>query len=200
MKNLPVLVENEMRPLSSGEVLHAAIEKMSMEERLTAYCIIQFMQDKLAKRRELLNGRIKDDVKQVGKPSEKGHLRFELNGTVATVEKRQSKMPVEADLLALLERNGIDPSQVYDKVVTEQINPSKVDALVSVGKLKQEDVEACRKATFALTVDPSETINQLLVEAAKAFEAQKAAVSGEQPKELTEGDAPKKSKGKKKVG
>jgi hypothetical protein len=197
MKALATLVENEVRPLSGGDVLHEVIEKLSVEDRLTAYCIIQFMQDKLAKRRELMNARLKADVKQVGTTNDKGHMRFEHNGTVATVEKRVGKMPDEEGLRALMEKAGLEESDVFDKVTSLQLNPSKVENLIELGKLKRADVEVLCKTTFALTVDPSEHISKVLTEAAKAFEAEKAAITGQPPAPvLTEGEKPKKGKKK----
>lgn len=198
MKTLTKLVENEIRPLSSGEVLHLAVEKMSVEDRLSSYAVIQWMQDKLAKRREILNGRIKEDVKQVGTTTEKGHMRFEHNHTVATVEKRVGKMPDENGLNLLLAKAGISEDEVYDEVKVSQLNPSKVEKLIELGKLKKDEVEALKKTTYALTVDPSEAISKLLSEVSEAFEEEKAAVTGEEKskKELPAADKPKKGKGK----
>lgn len=185
MKSLSTLVESEIRPLSSGEVLHLDIDKLSMEDRLQAYAIVQWMLEKLKGRRESLNERLKEDTRQVGATNDKGHVRFSHSGTVSTVEKRVAKTPDEKELNKLLTANKIDVDSVYDTVQAQQLNLSKVNKLVELGKLKQADVDGLFKVTFALTVDPSEALTKLLDEAAQHFEVEKAVVASE-PKPLLE--------------
>lgn len=167
MKTLKELVETEVVPAMSGELLHADHEKLNIEQRMDLYAAIQFEQDKLAKRREVLNARLKEDVKQVGTATEKGHYRFEVNGKVASVEKRVAKMPEEGALNTLLVKNGLSLDDVSDTVTEKRINPSKIDYLVELGKLKAADVDALKKVSYALSVDPNEETSQMLTEAAK---------------------------------
>jgi hypothetical protein len=192
MKSLTTLVAKEVQPLTSGEVLHAPVEKMSVGDRLTAYVIAQWMLEKIGERREELNLRLKEDVGQVGVANDKGHKRFEYEGSTAVVEKREGKMPDEKEFKKLLAKNGIDEMEAFDEVKSLQMNPSKIDKLIATGKLKQADVDALKKTTYALKVEPSHATAMLLEETAKAFEEAKAAVTGDPPK-LPE---PKKSKGK----
>lgn len=198
MKSLSSLVESEVRPLTSGEVIHADIEKLSGTERKLAYCLLQFIVAEAEARKKELNERIKEDVRQVGTVNEKGHVRQSDNGTVATVEKRVAKSPDEKALSTLLMTNKIDDSSVYDIVPTKVLNLSKVNQLVELGKLKAEDVEKLFKVTYALTVDPSEPISTLLEEAKKGFALEKALVTGKEPepKTLEENTKGKGKKGK----
>lgn len=195
MKTLSALVESEVRPLSSGEVLHIDPDKMSMSERITSISIVKWMMGKLTDRQKALNERLKEDTRQVGTTNEKGHVRFSHPGAgVCTVEKRVSKSPDEEALNTLLMTNKIDTNSVYDIVPTKVLNLSKVNQLVEVGKLKQGDLDKLFKVTYALTVDPSEQLTAQLESVAHAFEAEKVAVTGKAPalEETT------KPKGKKK--
>lgn len=167
MKTLKAMVETEVAPAMSGDLMHADHEKLNIEQRMDLYAAIQFELDKLAKRREVLNARLKEDVKQVGTVTEKGHYRFEVNGKVASVEKRVTKMPEEGALNALLVKNGLSLDDVSDTVTEKRINPSKIDYLIELGKLKAADVDALRKVTYALSVDTNEETAQLLAESAK---------------------------------
>lgn len=197
MKPLTSLVESELKPMSSGEVLHADIEKMSFVERNITYSLVQWMQDRLEKRRELLRLRLLEDVAQVGTANEKGSKEFTHTHGTIRAEKRVAKLPEDAKFKTLLAVAGIPESSVYDEVKTKVLNPSKVQALIEVGKLKESDVDALKKVSYALFVEPAEEVDLMLEEAFNAFEAQKQAVmAGKAPAPaLTEGSKSKKKKG-----
>ena len=182
MKTTSNLVESEVRPLSSGEVLHADIDKMSMAERITSISIVKWMIAKLTDRSKSLNERLKEDTRQVGSTNEKGHVRFSHpHAGVCTVERRMSKSADEDELKTLLLTNNIPPDSVYDVKPVQVLNTSKLNQLVELGKLKAADVEKLYKVTFALTVDPSEVLTAQLEAVAHGFEAEKAAVTGKEP-------------------
>jgi hypothetical protein len=93
--------------------------------------------------------------------------------------------------------NKIDTNTVYDIVPTKVLNLSKVNQLVELGKLKQEDLDKLFKVTFALTVDPSEQLTAQLESVAHAFEAEKVAVTGKPPEPKALSETASKSKKKK---
>lgn len=182
MKTTSNLVESEVRPLSSGEVLHADIDKMSMAERITSISIVKWMIAKLTDRSKSLNERLKEDTRQVGAANEKGHVRFSHpQAGVCTVERRVSKTADEDELKTLLLTNNIAPDSVYDVKPVQVLNTSKLNQLVELGKLKAADVEKLYKVTYALTVDPSEALTAQLEAVAHGFETEKAAVTGKEP-------------------
>lgn len=187
MKTLTKLVENEVQPLSSGEVLHAPVDKMTVGERMFSHPIVKWMIAKLTEREKELNARLKEDVKQVGIENDKGHKRFEHEGFVATVEKRLGKAPDEDGVKELLVKAGIDPDSVYDEVKVKQFNPSKLDQLVQVGKIKQADVDALKKTTYALFTELSPAAQKQLDAIAESFDAEKAALGAPVSKPLAEG-------------
>ncbi len=195
MKTLAKLVESEVRPLSGGEVMHAEIEALSVEQRIEAYAVIQWMEKRLAERKKILNTRMKTDVESVGLLTEKGHRRFEHHGSVCTVEKRVAKIPDENELNMLVAMKSLDEKQVYDQQILKVANPSKINALVAVGKLTQEEADKLYKVTYALTVDPSEEITRVLTEAAHQFASEAEAVTGSPTAALPA--TTKKSKSKK---
>lgn len=177
MSNLATLAESEVRPFSSGEALHASVDTLPLEDRTLYYKMLKWVREKIEDRLGELNERIKEDVRQVGITNEKGHTRFEHNGTISTVEKRVSKSPDEKALNKLLTANGIAVTSVYDKIQVEQLNLSKVNDLVDKGKLKQADVDALFKVTFALTVEPSQADLKILEATVHGFEAEKKALA-----------------------
>jgi hypothetical protein len=198
MKTTSNLVESEVRPLSSGEVLHADVEKMSMAERIVSISIVKWMIAKLTDRSKSLNERLKEDTRQVGTTNEKGHVRFfHPEAGVCTVEKRVSKSADEAALKTLLLQNSIAPDSVYDVVPQQVLNTSKLNQLVELGKLKAEDVEKLYKVTFALTVDPSEALSAQLESVAHSFATEKAIVTGKEPEPKALEEKTKSGKGKK---
>lgn len=181
MKNLTKLVENELQPFGSGEVLHAPVEKMTVGERMFSHPVVKWMISVLTEREKELNAKLKEDVKTVGVENDKGHRRFVHEGFVATVEKRAGKAPDEDGVKALLVKNGIDPNSVFDEVKVQQFNPSKLDALVQVGKIKQADVDALKKTTYALFTELSPEAQKMLDEMASHFNAEKALAAGSKP-------------------
>lgn len=198
MKTLTKLVEDEVRGLTSGEVLHAPVAKMSMEERLLSHTVVKWMLTNLGEREKELNARLKEDVNQVGVENDKGHKRFEYEGSIATVEKRMAKAPDEDGLKELLTKNGIDPKSIYDEITVLQFNPSKLGQLVDLGKLKQADVDALRKTSYALFTEPSSAIQKQLEALAESYNAEKVAIAGPSAAKLPEGKKPaKKSSAKK---
>ena len=178
MKSLTSLIADEVSPLSSGEVLHADIEKMSLTERIQSYEIIQFLEKKLEERKKALNLRLKEDMKQVGKTTEKGHLAFNLNGTDIVVERRETKLPKEPDLRAFMETHKIKEEEIFDTVTIIQFNPSRVESLINLGRMKRADYDALRKPTYALTVEASSADLQMLEKVSEAYAAAKAEVTG----------------------
>ncbi len=193
---LATLVNTEVRPLTSGEVMHAPVEKLSLGERVEAFAILQWMEKKLEERKAALRERLLADAEQVGKPNEKGGFKISHEGCAVTKEARTSKSPNDGELRALLTEASIGAEQVFDKVMVEQFNPSKLEQLVSLGKLDAEAVKALYKVTYALKVSPSESIELLLEEATQKHMAV-AAAHGATPV-LTEGEAQPKGKKTKK--
>lgn len=172
-------VETELKPMSSGEVMHSPVESMTTEELFHGYAIVQTMEKFLKDRREALNARLKEVIKKTGVTTEEGHVRLAHEGTYGTMQKRVSKSPDLDALKKLLAKASIDTSEVFDEVKTLEFNPSKLNSLVELGKLKQVDVKLLFGETFALVVEPSPAIAQQLEEVAKSFAAERAALASE---------------------
>jgi len=176
MKSLVKLVESEVKPMSSGEVMHLPIEALSTGEKLTTYSLARWMKDRLEKRMELLRLSLLDDSSKIGAETENGGRKFELNGSTVRVDKKIAKLPDEEKFKTLLAVNGIEESAVYDKVTTTVLNPSKIQALIETGKLDGPAVDALKKVSFALTVGASGEIESLTEAAFASFNAEKQAV------------------------
>lgn len=180
IKSIPV----EIEALTTGQVFHAPVEKLSYPERVQALEAVKFVINKVTERKEALRVRVLDDTETVGKPADKGNFRADVDGTVVIRERRVEKVPKPEKLALLLEKSGLPLNAVFDEVVVQQLNPSKLEDLIEKGKLKREDVDELRDVTFALKVTPGGELASLLQEAEDAY--QKEAISeGAEPKKLT---------------
>jgi len=79
-----------------------------------------------------------------------------------TVEKqlRVSKLPDVNALRDKLDEEGIELQEAFDVVRTLQMNPSKIEYLIEIGKLEREDVVALHKQSEALKVTPSRNLKR----------------------------------------
>ena len=162
-------IQPEVRPLTGGEVWHGNPEKMSLGDRIEAMAIVKFLKEKLEKRYDVLRDRLLADVQQVGTLTEKGGFKFVHEGSAVRADKRVGKLPEESGLALLLEKAGLSMDDVTDTVIVKQMNPSKINYLIQTGKLKQNEVEALHKTSFALFLDNSEQLSAMLAEASKQF-------------------------------
>jgi hypothetical protein len=104
-----------------------------------------------------------DDAESQGTPTEKGGQMIEdkESGFKVIRERREGKLPEIKPLIALLKKKEIPVVKAFDEVKELVPSPSKIEYLVQTGVLTQEEVDACKKVTFALRVDAPEAFDLL---------------------------------------
>lgn len=80
-----------------------------------------------------------DDLKKT-LPVKYGGMSFSI-----TKQTQRSSQPDEEELRRLLKSKKIKVEDAFTQVVSVQLDPLKLESLVKIGKLSQEEVDACRK-------------------------------------------------------
>lgn len=162
-------VDREFRPIAGGRAMHTPIDALDNEELVTAYAMLDFVGKKIEKRTETIKAKLKEEAESKGEVYEKGK-KMRVEGSVVTREERVSKSPDEAKLRALLEAKGIPIEEAFTEQKAMLLDASKVEFLISTGKLTQQEVDDLKGKTYACKVKPSTELEDLLEEAAKQYE------------------------------
>lgn len=178
-EELKDLVKTEVQPLTGGDVLHKPVAELTQREAVEAFVILKFVEDKAEERHEELRGRLLAEAEQKGVLDEenKGHRILNVDGTEVIREKHTKTKPDEKKLRELLLAKGLSVSSAFDTkmVPVEEANVSKLQALVKLGKISQEEFDALFPPTFHLKVKESEELKTILLLAAQRFEQEKHA-------------------------
>jgi hypothetical protein len=163
-----VKFEEEIRPLSGGELLHAPADQFSSAEAVAAFAIVKHIQDSVKTRREELRQRILSDQAIIdhGKKTPSGGTSTNVRGN--KVQRRRSVKKFEnlARMRQVLTDKGLAESAIFDEVkrtvIDKVVNPSKIQHLFDTGVLTAEEVESFHKEQWTLIVNPSSQISNLL--------------------------------------
>jgi hypothetical protein len=172
-----VKFEEEIKELASGDILHTPPSQLSPLEAVEAYAIVKSLKDALEARRISLRLRLLDDQKIIaaGKSTKTGGTKTQVRDHSVS-RNRTTKRFANTDRVAeLVAEKAIAEDRVYDDktVVTikKVVNPSKIEKLVEVGCLTDEEVESCHKYTWALVIKPSREL-KLILDKAQEREAE----------------------------
>lgn len=177
-----VRFESEIRPLAGGSVLHTPVDEFTVPEVVEAYAVVKFLEDKVGERRKALRERIlRDDViLKNAKPSKTGGGSTKIGGHKVTRKKATSYYANVDKIRQVLMDKGMTEDEVFDdKIITsvvKVVNVSKMERLVSLGKLSAEEVEAFHKVTWTVIVDPSDDLEQILESAERRLAAAQSQV------------------------
>lgn len=168
------VVRREIEPLGHGAALHTDPKTVPLADVVVAYAVLNHVSKVIEARKKDLNPHLMKQAEAHGALLEKGHRMLEVGQEKLTRERKLSAGPNEDKLKLLLETKKIDMAEVFDEVKQVVLNPSKLEYLVQVGKLKAEEVEALRDESFALKVEAGPELKELLIEACKALEEDEA--------------------------
>ncbi len=88
-----------------------------------------------------------------GRPDDSPHS-FGDETYKVVVAKRHSRLPDEGLLLRLLADKKLAPENVFDQVVSQVLNETKLANLVALGKLTEKEVNVCRvELSTSVTVE-----------------------------------------------
>jgi hypothetical protein len=146
----------------------AALDSLSLEQKVEAYMTALFAEEAAKTRREAIREHLLKAAQEQGESNGKGGQRLTVGEHLVNRERRVATNPDEKKLIGLLEKKGIPTEQAFDRVTVLQPNPSKVTALVETGHLSEEDAKALYKETFACVVRASRDLEALLENALPA--------------------------------
>lgn len=164
------VVRREIEPLGHGAALHTDPTTVSLSEVVVAYAVLNHVEKVIDKRKKELKPHLMKQAEAHGSLLEKGHRALEVGQEKLTRERKLSAGPNEDKLKLLMETKSIALLEAFDEVKAVVLNPSKLEYLVQVGKLKADEVEALRDESFALSVEAGPELKELLIEACKALE------------------------------
>lgn len=157
------IIHKEIEPLGQGTMMTVDPTTCAVADVVVAYASINFLEKVIEKRKAELKPHLLSQAQTHGQVTEKGHSVLELEDAKVTRERKLSAGPDEDKLKRLLETYGLSLIDCFDEVKKVVLNPSKLQYLVDVGKLKGAEVEALRTESFALRVEPGPELKELLV-------------------------------------
>jgi hypothetical protein len=152
------------------QVLFGPIKDLEAVDALQAWAFLDFVEKQIKDRKAEVRGVLMESAEEDGRTNQKGSFVLKTGMGKVIREKRQAKAHDEKALLKLLKDKNIPVLEGFDEVKSLKANPSKVEHLVSIGKLSREDADGCKKAaTWALKVEPGQLVNARLVQAANRY-------------------------------
>lgn len=168
-------VEQYVRDLMNGPPMTDPVEDTPIEALVEHWVLLKYLKEASEDRMKALRKELLNRAETYGADTEKGGSKLTVEGTLVLRERRQAALPDEKKLRKLLDDRGIAPDKAFSKVTNVVMDASKVKALVDLGKLPADKVEAMRKVTWALRVKESFDFADTL-----------EAVAGQPGEELTE--------------
>jgi len=145
-------VEKYAEALLIGDLMTGEPETSNIESVVQAWVILKHISDCVEERLKALREVMLVRVEKFGRETERGGSHLFVDGTKVMRECRRSSLPEEKALRAILTEHGIALDQAFSKVTKVVLDASKVEALVSLGKIPEEKVEAAKKVSWALKV------------------------------------------------
>lgn len=158
-------VDAELHPLLAGGAMTKPLRDMTDDEVIQAWTMLRFASSKIGDRLNEIREVLLEDAAEFGSDTDKGGQRLYIGRHLILREKRVSKLPRQKDFKELLEKANLKNSEAFTKKTTTVLDASKIQNLINLGKLSEEDVEGLKKVTWALRVKPDEGLEAILDEA-----------------------------------
>jgi len=146
--------QNLLEIIGGTELLFSRdVKSLTKEQTVIAWSVIDLL-EKIAKDRKESFREALLQLAGEGEPSEKGSYSVEVDGTRIIAEARTPEFPDEKKLKEIMKSKKLSMDLCFDQVTSYQLNPIKLDYLIDQGKITKEEVDSCRKTTYALKVQP----------------------------------------------
>jgi hypothetical protein len=155
-------VEKYVESLLTGDLMTADANTAHIEQVVQAWVLLKYTGERIEARLKEIRKVLLDRAEQFGQTTEKGGSKLQVDGTLVLREKRTAALPDEKKVRDMLESAGLKPTEAFSKVTKVVLDASKVDALVSLGKLDEDEVEKAKKVTWALRVKESFDLADIL--------------------------------------
>lgn len=162
LHNLKRLVESEAKALLTGKALAVDVWDASVSDILDAWQVLNAVKDAAESKLKLLRDRLMEEAEQTGVNTGLKGYELLVDETRVFKEKREAKLPDDEGLKALLAKKKLKVSEGFSEKTEWVIDPSKLSSLVMVGKLKQADIDALCKVSWALKVRSAPYFGALL--------------------------------------
>jgi hypothetical protein len=174
---------SDLKEWADGNPLIAVPTTLGNQALVEAWTVLDALADQLETQRKTMREVLLARAKEHGKPTEKGGNRWTIGESEVLRECRRASLPDEETVRTLLTARGMPFDAAFSAVTKVVLDASKVEALVSLGKLPAAKIEAARKVTWALRVKPAEPMITIL-----------ESVTGMKSEETTKAKAAKKTK------
>ncbi len=163
--NPKTAIHREVEPLGQGVLMQTDPRSVPLSDVVVAYAAINHLEKVIEKRKKALNPHLMSQADTHGEPTEKGHKVLAVGQEKIVKERKLTAAPDDDKLKVLLDTKGIALLEAFDEVKSVVLNPSKLQYLVQIGKLKAEEVEALHNESFALKVEAGPMLKELLLAA-----------------------------------
>jgi hypothetical protein len=155
-------VEKYVESLLTGDLMTADANTAHIEQVVQAWVLLKYTGERIEARLKEIRKVLLDRAEQFGQTTEKGGSKLQVDGTLVLREKRTAALPDEKKVRDMLESARLKPTEAFSKVTKVVLDASKLDALVSLGKLDEAEVEKAKKVTWALRVKESFDLADIL--------------------------------------
>jgi hypothetical protein len=163
MATLQEIINGQVRPFLSSELLSAKPEKLSLRSLVLAWAITKFVKDLTDKRLKVLRPLLIEKAKKSGVLTESKGRVLETEGSSIFIDNRESKLPDPEKIKKLLSEKGLRIDAAFTKPTPDwELDASKLKRLVSNGKLTQAEVDKAKTTVEALRVRPASVIDDAL--------------------------------------
>jgi len=157
------LIEGEVSTFLGGKAMGTDPWDDSLEDVVSAWQVLDAVQKACVGRLAQLRERLMEEAEAAGTHTkQKGHRLFLEDGVTVTRERREDRLPGDEPLRELLQKKGIALRDAYSRKMQWVIDPSKLDQLIELGKLKKKEVENLKGVNFAMKVVRSKLLPALL--------------------------------------
>lgn len=162
LQNLKQLIDSEAKALLRGNALALNVWEVSLEEVVEAWQVLDAIKDQVEIKLKALRERLMEEAEQTGSMTEKKGYELDIDDATVIKERREAKLPDEEGLKMLLEERNLKVSDGFTEKTVWVIDPSKLNSLVELGKLKQDDIDELHQVNWALKVKPAPYLDALL--------------------------------------
>ena len=149
----------EARTLLSGKILNRDICDLSLEEQIESYNLLTFIEGLIKKRKEVLKDNFDVVIESTGESDEDRRV-LEVGDRQIYKDRRVAKVPDPEGLKELIlatnqgrnAKKKLQLTDAFDEIPQYEINPSKLQKLIDLGKLDEDAVVALYKETFTIRV------------------------------------------------
>jgi hypothetical protein len=152
-------MEDNARDFVSEKVLYEPLKNLTIQDMVEAYSALSTLEKLMVSRKKKIRDTLLEELhKQAGDDS--GKAKMALKGSSISYSTTTSKLPEEKEFVKLLQSNNINVDEVFDRVEVYELNMSKVERLIDIGRLKESEVKGLYTENKVFRVNPGKALKQ----------------------------------------